>query len=336
MGTSHQVQVPGSAPDQSPSNPANPQDYAIYCHGLTKYYGEVKALEDLHLCVPYGSIFGFLGRNGAGKTTLMRLLAGLAIPSAGRGWVAGLETTNASRLARTRFGYLPQDPAFYSSMTAQEYLDYVAQILGLNSADRKSQIDVLLEISDLKEAARRRIHGFSGGMLQRLGIAQALIGNPPVLLLDEPTSSLDPAGRYEVLDMIANLRGSVTVFLSSHILTDIERVCDTLAVLHKGHLVLVSGRDELLQQYAVDSVQLSIETGEPGNDAALDRFESELNSCAWVANTQREGAELRIMVHDVPQAKRSLVPMLAAHQLALNHYEWVRPSLEDIFLELSA
>jgi len=336
MAASQQDHVHRGAPVRSPCNPANPQDYAIYCQGLTKYYGEVKALEDLHLCVPYGSIFGFLGRNGAGKTTLMRLLAGLAIPSAGCGWVAGLETTSASRLARARFGYLPQDPAFYSSMTAQEYLDYVAQILGLNPADRKSQIDRLLEISDLKEAARRRIHGFSGGMLQRLGIAQALIGNPPVLLLDEPTSSLDPAGRYEVLDMIASLRGSVTVFLSSHILTDIERVCDTLAVLHKGHLILVSGRDELLQKYAVNAVQLILDLSEPGTEAAMDRFEAELKRCAWVANTQRDGAELRIMVHDVPQAKRSLVPMLAAHQLALNHYEWVRPSLEDIFLQLSA
>lgn len=221
---------PPPVPQELPDKPGDPAAFAIYCQGLTKYYGEVKALVDLHLTVPYGSIFGFLGRNGAGKTTLMRLLAGLAIPSAGRGWVAGLETTSASRLARARFGYLPQDPAFYTWMTAREYLDYVAQIQALPPAERKTQIESLLALSDLKEAADRRIQGFSGGMLQRLGIAQALIGNPPVLLLDEPTSALDPAGRYEVLDMIASLRGKVTVFLSSHILTDIERVCDTLEI----------------------------------------------------------------------------------------------------------
>ena len=327
---------PPPVPQELPEKPGDPAAFAIYCQGLSKDYGEVKALVDLHLTVPYGSIFGFLGRNGAGKTTLMRLLAGLAIPSAGRGWVAGLETTSASRLARARFGYLPQDPAFYTWMTAREYLDYVAQIQALPPAERKTQIESLLALSDLKEAANRRIQGFSGGMMQRLGIAQALIGNPPVLLLDEPTSALDPAGRYEVLDMISSLRGKVTVFLSSHILTDIDRVCDTLAVLHKGQLILVSGRDELLQQYAVNSAELDFDLRQDGSATSLLQFETALQDCAWVANTLRDGSKLRIMVHDVPQAKRRLIPLLAQHQLALNHYEWVRPSLEDIFLQLSA
>jgi ABC-2 type transport system ATP-binding protein len=316
--------------------PDDPNSYAIYCQGLTKNYGEVKALIDLDLSVPYGSIFGFLGRNGAGKTTLMRLLTGLAIATSGRGWVAGLETTSASRLARARFGYLPQDPAFYTWMTAREYLDYVAQIQGLPPSERKSQIESLLVLSDLQEAANRRIQGFSGGMLQRLGIAQALIGNPPVLLLDEPTSALDPAGRYEVLDMIASLRDKVTVFLSSHILTDIERVCDTLAVLHKGRLILVSGRDELLQQYAVNAVELDIDLSHKDNNTSLLRFIEALQDCDWVANTLQEGSVLRIMVHDVPLAKGALIPLVAEHKLILNRYTWVRPSLEDIFLQLSA
>ena len=336
MPVAPQARVSPARQDGLPHEPGGPSAFAIYCQGLSKYYGEVKALVDLDLSVPYGSIFGFLGRNGAGKTTLMRLLAGLAIPTSGRGWVAGLETTSASRLARARFGYLPQDPAFYTWMTAREYLDYVAQIQGLPPAERKSQIESLLALSDLLEAANRRIHGFSGGMLQRLGIAQALIGEPPVLLLDEPTSALDPAGRYEVLDMIASLRGKVTVFLSSHILTDIERVCDTLAVLHKGHLILVSGRDELLQQYAVNAVELEIDLSLEDSQASLLHFETGLQDYAWVANTIRQDAMLRIMVHDVPLAKRMLIPLLAEHKLALNRYEWVRPSLEDIFLQLSA
>jgi ABC-2 type transport system ATP-binding protein len=314
----------------------DPSESAITCQGLSKHYGEVKALVDLDLCVPYGSIFGFLGRNGAGKTTLMRLLAGLAIPTSGRGWVAGLETTSASRLARARFGYLPQDPAFYTWMTAREYLDYVAQIQGLPDATRKKQIEDLLALSDLKGAANRRIQGFSGGMLQRLGIAQALIGNPPVLLLDEPTSALDPAGRYEVLDMIASLRGKVTVFLSSHILTDIERVCDTVAVLHKGQLILVSGRDELLERYAINAVELEIDLTQDNNGTSLSLFEAALSGRDWVASVDHEGAVITIMVHDVPLAKRSLIPMLAENGLALNRYEWVRPSLEKIFLQLSA
>jgi ABC-2 type transport system ATP-binding protein len=318
------------------SKAIDPSTSAIFCQGLSKHYGEVKALVNLDLAVPYGSIFGFLGRNGAGKTTLMRLLVGLAIPTAGRCWVAGLETTSASRLARARFGYLPQDPAFYNWMTAHEYLDYVAQIQGLPVSERKIQIENLLALSDLKEAASRRIQGFSGGMLQRLGIAQALIGNPPVLLLDEPTSSLDPAGRYEVLDMIAGLRGKVTVFLSSHILADIERVCDTLAVLHKGSLILVSGRDELLEQYAVNAVELDFDLSQDNMETNLTHFEAALRKSDWVASVKLEEGIMHIMVHDVPSAKHSLIPLLAENGLSLNRYEWVRPSLEDIFLQLSS
>jgi ABC-2 type transport system ATP-binding protein len=308
---------------------------AILCQGLTKTYGTVQALVDLNLSVPYGSIFGFLGRNGAGKTTTMRILTGLALPTAGRAWVAGLETTSLERSARARFGYLPQDPAFYNWMSGREYLDYVAQIQGLDSAARKEQITRLLALSGLEDAAKRRIGGYSGGMLQRLGIAQALVGNPPVLLLDEPTSALDPAGRSEVLAMIAGLRGQVTVFLSSHILTDIERVCDTVAILHKGRLVLVSDREALLAQYAVDAVDLELE-GNDHNPPGLAGFLETLQAQPWAANYKVDGNVLRVMIQDVPAARSELLPLVVAHRLPLRRFEWVRPSLEDIFLQLSS
>lgn len=314
---------------------ADPEQFAIMCQGLSKTYGDVQALVDLNLVVPYGSIFGFLGRNGAGKTTTMRMLAGLAWPTSGRAWIDGLETTSADRLARTRFGYLPQAPAFYTWMSAREYLDYVGQIHGLAATDRKRQVEELLSISGLKEAAKRHIGGFSGGMVQRLGIAQALIANPPVLLLDEPTSSLDPAGRYEVLEMVEGLRGKVTVFLSSHILSDVERVCDTLAVLHKGHLVLVSGRDELMEHYPVNAVELELEKTN-GSNGNLSGFLDALKGCNWVAGIRQDGMLLRVMVQDVPRGKQEILPLISAHGLVLNRYEWVRPSLEEIFLQLSA
>ena len=307
---------------------------AILCQGLTKTYGPVQALVELDLSVPYGSIFGFLGRNGAGKTTTMRMLAGLAQPTAGRAWVAGLETTSLQRSARARFGYLPQDPAFYNWMSGREYLDYVAQIQGLSLAERKRQITALLALSGLEEAAKRRIGGYSGGMLQRLGIAQALVGDPPVLMLDEPTSALDPAGRSEVLAMIAGLRGRVTVFLSSHILTDIERVCDTVAILHKGRLVLVSEREALLAQYAVDAVDLELEASALGSPSRT-AFQATLQAQPWAASQRLEGAVLRVMIQDVPRAKAELLPLVVAHNLPLLRFEWVRPSLEDIFLQLS-
>jgi ABC-2 type transport system ATP-binding protein len=219
-------------------------------------------------------------------------------------------------------------------MSGREYLDYVAQIQGLSPAARKQQIAALLSLSGLEDAAKRRIGGYSGGMLQRLGIAQALVGDPPVLLLDEPTSALDPAGRSEVLEMIAGLRGRVTVFLSSHILTDIERVCDTVAILHKGRLVLVSEREALLAQYAVDAVDLELEASALGSPS-LSRFQAALQDQPWAASQRLEGAVLRVMIQDNTWAKAALLPLVVEHRLPLLRYEWVRPSLEDIFLQLS-
>jgi ABC-2 type transport system ATP-binding protein len=143
-----------------------------------------------------------------------------------------------------QFGYLPQEPAFYKWMTPRDYLHYVAAMFFLPAAQRKRRVEEMLELVGLQEASRRRIGGFSGGMKQRLGIAQALIHEPPVLLLDEPTSALDPAGRYEILQLIDGLRGRVTVFFSSHILGDVERVCDTIGIIHDGELLTVAARDE--------------------------------------------------------------------------------------------
>ena len=159
---------------------------AIRCEGLSKNYGNVKAVTALDLTIPRGTIFGFLGRNGAGKTTTIRLLTGLAHPTAGSAWIDGVETTNGNSTAREKFGYLPQDPSFYNWMTPQEYLDYAARLFSMAPSERKQRIDEILHQVGLADAARRRIGGFSGGMHQRLGIAQAMIHQPPVLLLDEP------------------------------------------------------------------------------------------------------------------------------------------------------
>lgn len=306
---------------------------AIYCEGLTRHYGDVIALQDLNLSVPYGSIFGFLGRNGAGKTTTMRLLVGLGHPTAGRAWIAGVETTNADSRAREKFGYLPQDPAFYSWMTPREYLDYAGRLFEMPVADRKARIEEILELVGLQDAARRKIGGFSGGMHQRLGIAQALLHRPPVLLLDEPTSSLDPAGRYEVLDLLDRLRGDVTVFFSTHILADVERICDTIAIIHKGQLLLVAGRDELRERYPLNTAVLELDAAsQPWNET----FIAMLQTQPWITGVTLEEAVLRVVVNDVAHGKQALLPLVLQQGVILTRYEWVRPSLEEIFLKVSA
>ena len=308
-------------------------DAAIRCEGLSRHYGEVIALQDLNLSVPYGSIFGFLGRNGAGKTTTMRLLVGLGHPTAGRAWLAGVETTNADSRAREKFGYLPQDPAFYTWMTPREYLDYAGRLFGMPAADRKSRIEEMLELVGLQDAAHRKIGGFSSGMHQRMGIAQALLHRPPVLLLDEPTSSLDPAGRYEVLDLLDKLRGAVTVFFSTHILADVERICDTIAIIHKGQLLLVAGRDELRERYPLNTAVLELDAASP---PWSENMLAALRAQPWITGVTQEETTLRVVVNDVACGKQGLLPLILQQGVILTRYEWVRPTLEEIFLKVSA
>lgn len=305
---------------------------AIRCHNLSRRYGRVEALKPLNLEVAPGSIFGFLGRNGAGKSTTMRLLAGLTRPSTGQAWIAGIETTQADSPARAYFGYLPQDPAFYGWMTAQEYLDYIGKLFQMDKPTRQARIAHLLALSGLSDSAKRPIRGFSGGMLQRLGIAQAMLHNPPVLLLDEPTSALDPAGRYELLSFIEGLRGQVTVFFSSHILADVERVCDTVGIIHQGELRLVADRDALLARYASNWLLLQLAEE---SQAQLPAFVGQLQALPWITAVEQQGAALHIRVNDVAIAKEAVLPLLVQQGLLLERYEWTRPSLEQIFLQIS-
>jgi ABC-2 type transport system ATP-binding protein len=305
---------------------------AIRCQNLGKQYGDVVALSELDLAIPSGATFGFLGRNGAGKTTTIRLLTGLASPTTGSAWVAGVETTRADSSARRVFGYLPQAPTFYGWMTPVEYLDYVASLFALAQTERRERIAEVLPLVGLEDAARRRIRGFSGGMVQRLGIAQALIHRPPVLFLDEPTSALDPAGRYAVLDLIQQLRGQVTVFLSTHILGDAERVCDTVGIIHQGRLVTVAARDELVQQYSTNVAALELD---PVSWEATPALVTALERLPWVTGVTHDGARLRVAVGDPATARQALLTQLVEQGIVLSRYEWVRPTLEEIFLEIS-
>ena len=234
---------------------------AIRIEGLHKSFGEVQALDGLGLAVEPGSVFGFLGPNGAGKTTTIRILAGLARADAGQAWIDGLEVAADRRRLASRIGYCPQDPAFYPWMTAREFVDHVGRVFGLPAQERLARTDELLHLVGLAEVADRRVGGFSGGMGQRLGIAQALVNRPPVLLLDEPVSGLDPAGRKELLQLIERLRGECTVFMSTHILADVERVCDTVAIIDRGRLLAEAPQQELLGRYAVPAFEIEVENG---------------------------------------------------------------------------
>jgi ABC-2 type transport system ATP-binding protein len=296
---------------------------------LTKYYGSVHALDGLDLDVAAGTVFGFLGPNGAGKTTTLRILTGLARPTGGQAHVAGLDVLKDGRALARRIGHLPEEPAFYPWMTPREFLDYLGRLYGLSSPERTARTRELLALVRMDDVSRRRIGGFSRGMRQRLGVAAALIHRPEVLFLDEPASALDPAGRKEVLDLIENLRGQCTVVMSTHILADVERVCDVVGIIAKGRLLVQARRDELLERYAVPAFEV-----EADDRAALARWAKELGRLSWVTAVASENGKLRITVKDVAKAKRELLPLAVRAKVILNRYEEVRPSLEDVFLQL--
>ena len=304
---------------------------AIRIEGLTKAYGAVRALDGLDLTVAPGTVFGFLGPNGAGKTTTIRILTGLARGSGGRAWVAGAEVTAGGREVPRRIGHLPEEPAFYSWMTAAELVDHVARIFGLAATDRATRVAELLGLVGLAEVRDRRVGGFSRGMRQRLGLAQALVNRPEVLFLDEPTSALDPGGRKEVLELIGRLRGQCTVFMSTHILADVERVCDTIGIVAKGKLVTQASRETLASRYATPVFELE---AAPDQQARLAQWAGTARSSSWVDTVSIEGSTARVVVHDPAAATRELLPSALGAGLVLTRYEMMQPSLEEVFLRL--
>jgi ABC-2 type transport system ATP-binding protein len=296
---------------------------------LRKSYGSVHALDGLDLEVGPGAVYGFLGPNGAGKTTTLRVLTGLARPTSGAAQVAGVDVLKDRGSLSHKIGHLPEEPAFYPWMTPRDFLDYLGRLYGLSSRQRKTRSAELLALVHMEDVSRRRIAGFSRGMRQRLGVAAALIHHPEVLFLDEPASALDPAGRKEVLDLIESLRGQCTVVMSTHILADVERVCDVVGIIAKGRMLVQSPREQLLERYAIPAFEL-----ESDDQAALSHWVEGLRQLAWVtAVTPRNGA-FRITVRDVQTAKHQLLALAVNSGLSLNRYEEVRPSLEDVFLKL--
>src|SRR5919199_6594661 len=222
---------------------------AIRAEGLTKRFfqrGEVVAVDHLNLEVAEGEIFGFLGPNGAGKTTTIKMLLGLIFPDEGTAEVLGFPA--GAQEMRRLVSYLPENPYFYDHLTGGELLDFYGRLFGLDSSERAKRVDALMELVGLKNDKTKQLKQYSKGMMQRIGIAQALINDPKLLIFDEPTSGLDPVAHIEIRNLIESLRDQgKTVFLSSHQLSDVELVCDRVAILNYGRLVKTGAVDELVQ-----------------------------------------------------------------------------------------
>jgi ABC-2 type transport system ATP-binding protein len=305
---------------------------AIACDGLTKGIGSLVALDHLDLQVAPGIVFGFLGPNGAGKTTALRLLTALAHPTAGSACIAGVPVLNGEPNRRGLIGYLDQDPRFPGWMTGRELLELVGALYGMTGAALHARVDETLALVGLSDAARRTIGGYSGGMRQRLGLAQAVLNRPPVLLLDEPVSALDPEGRHDVLSVIRDLAGSSTVLFSTHILSDAERICDRVAILDHGRLLTEAPVGELLDRYAQPIYRLEPESGQLDRLPALAET---LRRLPGIGAVDEAHGSLRVLTDDPASAGRGILAAVVEHDVALVAYERLRPSLEDVFLRLT-
>ena len=290
--------------------------------GLHKRFDDKEVLKGLDLTVPEGSIFGFIGVNGAGKTTAMKTVLGLLKADGGEIYVNGERVVYGQTATNRHIGYLPDVPEFYGFMTAAEYLDFCGEISGMSKTETASRRDELLTLVGLKDE-KHRVGGFSRGMKQRLGIAQALLNRPKLLICDEPTSALDPVGRKEILDILLLVREQTTVLFSTHILSDVERVCTDVALLNNGVVEVQGSMSEIKTRFRTDGYTL--ETANEADRNAILR--------AFPTVKTAEGNVLTLTEQDTPVF--DVLRFVADQHIPLLKWERSEPTLESLFMEVT-
>ena len=295
--------------------------------GLTKKFGDFQALKDIDLHVKKGEVYGFLGQNGAGKSTTMNILAGLSRPTTGTCQVNGWDLAKVTHPGDLHIGYLPEEPSFYPWLTGRETLEYLGSRWSKGLV--KERVEEMLGWVGLSAAAHRRVGGYSRGMRQRLGMAAALFYDAELILLDEPSSALDPEGRSDVLRLILDLKArGKTVFLSTHILSDAERVCDRVGILAQGKMVV----EKSLETLIADNVKSLYDVLAPGEDITPDLLER-LEGLPGILRVEAAGDKISISVDSPDREGKALLAFFAQTGLKIQSFALRRATLEDIFLE---
>lgn len=294
----------------------------LHISNLHKRFGDKSVLNGLELTVPEHSIFGFIGKNGAGKTTTMKLILGLLEADSGEILVNGESVVFGQTTTNRHIGYLPDVPEFYSFMTAQEYLQFCGEITGLQRSELVTRSKELLKLVGL-QAETHRIKGFSRGMKQRLGIAQALLNRPKFLICDEPTSALDPIGRKEILDILLAVREQTTVLFSTHILSDVERICTDVAFLDHGVVEIQGKLSDIKRKYSSKEYLLEVAT-----NADIYVLQQ-----AFPNLSKTEKNQLTFREHDCSEFE--LLRFVADKQISLLKFERKEPTLESLFMEVT-
>lgn len=308
----------------------------IEVKNLTKRYGKRKAVSDLSFCVEDGLITGFLGPNGAGKSTTMNIMTGFIAPSEGTVLVNGIDILEEPEKAKKLIGYLPEQPPVYMDMTVQEYLLFVAELKKVPAKDRAMQIDKIEDMMSLKEVSGRLIKNLSKGFRQRVGFAQALVGFPPIIILDEPMVGLDPKQIIEIRDMIKQLKQNHTIILSSHILSEINMICDKIMIISKGKLVVYDTPENLV---TAGSAKEEVHLTAKGNSGQVEDILAGIDGVCCELTANDEENICRVVVKTEGGADNDISERIffafADARVPIVEMHHVTESLEDIFLELT-
>ena len=301
---------------------------------LTKRYGRVTAVDDVSFRVEPGEILGFLGPNGAGKTTTMRILTGYMPASEGRATVAGYDVFTHPIEAKRRTGYLPETPPLYPDMTVREYLDFVARIKRVPSAERKARVQTVMERTHVADMAARHCGKLSKGYRQRVGLAQAIIHNPEVLILDEPTAGLDPKQIIETRDLIRSLAGDHTIVLSTHILPEVSQTCQRVVIINKGRVVAVDTPDNLISRLRGAST-LFVQVDAAGGDAAAVLTGVPGVTRVAPADMRQGSGAFEGESEEGRDVRRDVANAIVTHGWGLLELRPMRVSLEEVFLQVT-
>lgn len=300
---------------------------AITVTGLTKKFNNFTAIDNLSFEVERHHVVGFLGPNGAGKTTTLRILVGLSKPTSGSIKICNKPVIFGQSKTNNHIGYLPELPSMYGWMSGFEYLNFIGDLFKLTDSLKLNRINKLLKLVNLDSAKNKKISTYSGGMKQRLGIAQALINNPEVIILDEPVSALDPIGRKEVFEIIEKLKKDHTILLSTHILSDVDRVCDDIVMVKDGKLIISSPLEKLKKNYA--SPVLEIELSSTPKDLL-----KKLKQQKWVKEIKQFNNLTKIWLKDGSIIKNNTpLDFLIRQNVSILKYILVTPETEDLFME---
>ncbi|HUT29011.1 MAG TPA: ABC transporter ATP-binding protein [Sedimentisphaerales bacterium] len=302
----------------------------IQTKSLSKYYGNLAALVDLDLGIKDGDIFGFIGPNGAGKTTTMRILATLLEPTRGKAFINGLDVTKQGKKVRRLVGYMPDFMGVYDDLKVFEYLEFFAAAFGIESRRRKSIVEGVLELTDLKTKQNAAVDSLSRGMQQRLGVARVLIHDPKVLILDEPASGLDPRARIEIRELLRELkRMGKTIMISSHILSELEEICDHVGIIEHGRLIFSGTMEEIRPRLGIKS-RVRVRVGDNP-----DRAVELLSALPQISQVQLVGDDIAVTFHDGQQANGIVARTLVNGGLDVISLQPERLKLDDAFLQLT-